>query len=63
VDTQKSSVCWPTVEGEDPHPHACWNGVVFMTYMSFDEEIGEEVEHLDIVPCRRCAEGEASNRE
>jgi hypothetical protein len=56
VDVQKSSVFRPSETEEDTHPHACWDGVVFMTYMQFDEEIGEEVERLDIVPCRRCAE-------
>jgi hypothetical protein len=35
-------------------PHACTNGLVFLTYTAFDEEIGDEVERLDVVPCRRC---------
>jgi hypothetical protein len=27
-----------------------------MTYTVFDEAVGEEVERLEVVPCRRCAE-------
>ncbi len=41
---------------EDHHPHACWSGFVYMGYTVFDEEIGEEVEKLEVIPCRRCAE-------
>ena len=37
-------------------PHACYDGVVYMTYVAFDEEAGEEVEQVECVPCRRCAE-------
>jgi hypothetical protein len=40
----------------DPHPHACWHGLVFLTYTVFDEELGEEVEEIETLPCRRCAE-------
>jgi hypothetical protein len=39
----------------DPHPHACWNGFVYIGYLVYDEEIGAEVEKLEIIPCRRCA--------
>jgi hypothetical protein len=28
---------------------------VFLTYMAWDKEIGDEVERIDVVPCRRCA--------
>jgi hypothetical protein len=28
---------------EDHHPHACVDGVVYLTYTVYDEEIGEEV--------------------
>jgi hypothetical protein len=56
VDTQKSSVYRPTREALDTHPHACTDGLVFLTYTAHDEETGEEVEKLEIVPCRRCAE-------
>jgi hypothetical protein len=41
---------------DQDYPHACLNGLVYLTYTAFDEEIGEEVERLDAVPCRRCAE-------
>ena len=38
------------------HPHACTDGLVFLTYTVFDEAVGEEVERPEVVPCRRCAE-------
>ena len=41
---------------EDHHPHACTDGLVFLTYTVFDEALGEEVERLEVVPCRRCAD-------
>ncbi len=41
---------------EDTHPHACWDGLVYLTYTLFDPEIGDDVERLEVVPCRRCAE-------
>jgi hypothetical protein len=56
VDTAKSSV-WR--EEGDPHPHACTDGVVYLTYTAFDEDVGEEVEKIELIPCRRCAEMEA----
>jgi hypothetical protein len=31
------------------------DGLVFLTYTVFDEAVGEEVERLEVVPCRRCA--------
>ncbi len=37
------------------NPHACINGLVYMSYIVHDEEIGEEVEKLEVIPCRRCA--------
>jgi len=30
--------------------------LVFLTYTVFDEAVGEEVERLEVVPCRRCSE-------
>jgi len=27
-----------------------------LTYTVFDEEIGDEVERLEVVPCRRCVD-------
>jgi hypothetical protein len=32
------------------------DGFVFLTYTAFDEEIGEEVEMIEAIPCRRCAD-------
>jgi hypothetical protein len=29
---------------------------VFLSYTVFDEEVGDEVEHIEAIPCRRCAE-------
>jgi hypothetical protein len=56
MTTQESSVFRPNPTEEDTHPHACTDGLVFLTYTVFDEEVGEEVERFDVVPCRRCAE-------
>jgi hypothetical protein len=55
VDTKESSVFRPREACEDHHPHACTDGLVFLTYTIFDEAVGEEVERLEVVPCRRCA--------
>jgi hypothetical protein len=52
----KSSVFRAETVGVDTHPHACTEGLVYMTYTAFDEEVGEEVERIEIVPCRRCEE-------
>ena len=56
MDTPKSSVFRPEHREEDTHPHACTDGLVFLTYTAHDEEIGDEVERLEVVPCRRCAD-------
>jgi hypothetical protein len=56
VDTAESSVFRPREAREDHHPHACTDGLVFLTYTVFDEVVGEEVERLEVVPCRRCAD-------
>jgi hypothetical protein len=56
VDTAESSVFRPREASEDHHPHACTDGLVFLTYTVFDEAVGEEVECLEVVPCRRCAD-------
>jgi hypothetical protein len=37
----------------DTHPHACYEGWIFMTYTAFDETVGEEVERIEVIPCRR----------
>jgi hypothetical protein len=56
VDTKESSVFRPSEVDEDTHPHACTDGVVFLVYTAYDEEVGEEVERVEALPCRRCAE-------
>jgi hypothetical protein len=45
------------LEGNDQdHPHACLNGYVYLGYTVVDEETGEEVERVEALPCRRCAD-------
>jgi hypothetical protein len=44
-----------TPVGQD-HPHACLNGYVYLGYTALDEETGEEVERVEALPCRRCAD-------
>jgi hypothetical protein len=56
MDMTKSSVFRPTEADEDPHPHACYEGLVFLTYTTFDPEVGGEVEKIEAIPCRRCAD-------
>jgi hypothetical protein len=56
VDTAESSVFRPERPEEDLHPHACTDGPVFLAYTVFDEEIGDQVERLEAVPCRRCTD-------
>jgi hypothetical protein len=41
---------------EQDHPHACLNGYVYLGYTAVDEKTGEEVERVEALPCRRCAE-------
>jgi hypothetical protein len=53
MGTQKSTV-WREQE-KDHHPHACTDGLVFRSYTVHDEDVGEEVERLEVIPCRRCA--------
>ena len=56
MDTKESSVFRPREASEDHHPYACTDGLVILTYTDFDEAVGEEVERLEVVPCRRCAD-------
>lgn len=56
MDSAKSSVFRPSEVDEDTHPHACADGLVFLTYTVFDDAVGEEVERVEALPCRRCAE-------
>ncbi|MBA3616780.1 MAG: hypothetical protein H0W52_11765 [Rubrobacteraceae bacterium] len=39
----------------ETHPHCCWRGLVFLSYLVLDED-GEEYEETEAIPCRRCAE-------
>jgi hypothetical protein len=56
VDTKESSVFRPREASEDHHPYACTDGLVFLTYTAYDEDVGGEVERLEVIPCRRCAD-------
>jgi hypothetical protein len=42
---------------DQDHPHACLNGYIYLGYTAVDEETGEEVERVEALPCRRCADG------
>jgi hypothetical protein len=37
-------------------PHACNDGVIYLGHLVEDPGTGEEVEVIEAVPCRRCAE-------
>jgi hypothetical protein len=39
---------------EHDHPHACYQGVVYIGHVVEDPGTGEEVEVIEAVPCRRC---------
>ena len=56
MDSKESSVFRPSAASEDHHPHACTDGLVFLTYTAYDEDVGDEVERLEVIPCRRCAD-------
>ena len=53
MDTSKSSAphAHPST---DESPHACLEGVVYIGHLV--EEDGEQLEVVDSVPCRRCAD-------
>jgi hypothetical protein len=55
VDAKASNVFRPREATEDHHPHACTDGLVFLTYTVFDDAAGDEVERIEAIPCRRCA--------
>jgi len=42
------SVVYGEERGQD-HPHACWDGYV---YLGYTDEVGEE--QIEKLPCRRC---------
>jgi hypothetical protein len=37
-------------------PHVCYDGVVYIGHLVEDPRTGEEVEVIEAVPCRRCAD-------
>ena len=49
----------PLDDEPDGHPHCCVDGFVYLGYVEQDEESGDEVERVEAVPCRRCAELDA----
>ena len=54
--TEKSSApAHPSTEDQD-HPHACYEGVVYIGHLVEDPGAGEEVEVFEAVPCRRCTD-------
>jgi hypothetical protein len=57
MDTRESTAhpVHPSTEEQD-HPHACLNGYIYLGYTAVDEETDEEVERIEALPCRRCAE-------
>jgi hypothetical protein len=54
VDKQHSTAPEPH-PSTDEHPHACIEGVVFIGRLIVADD-GEEVEVIEAVPCRRCAD-------
>jgi len=52
VDTKHSTATAPHPSTEGPC--ACYEGLVFIGHLV--EEDGEEVEVIEAVPCRRCAD-------
>jgi hypothetical protein len=49
LTVDERSVAYGEERGQD-HPHACWDGYVYLGYT--DEDGEEQIEKL---PCRRCA--------
>jgi hypothetical protein len=59
VDTRESSAPHAHPLAEEviqDHPHACMDGYVYLGYTAIDEQTGEEVERVDALPSRRCAD-------
>ena len=58
MDTGESSApAHPSTEDQDQdHAHACNDGWVTIGQIALDPETGEEVERIEALPCRRCAE-------
>jgi len=58
VDTTNSTAPEPRTSTDQDHPHACLAGYVYLGYTAFDDEVGDEVERIEAVRCRRCADEE-----
>ena len=43
-------------EQGNPDPHACYDGWIYLTYTAYDESVGDEVERMEVILCRRFAE-------
>jgi hypothetical protein len=56
VDTLSIRTLSPEVPA-DERPHGCYEGFVYIGYMQYEDEHGDEVEVFEAVPCRRCAYG------
>ena len=70
MDTTESSApqAHPSAEDQDDtveahyaslerlRPHACNDGWITLGQLVVDDETGEEVERVEALPCRRCAE-------
>jgi hypothetical protein len=65
--TEKSSApAHPPTENQDDtveahyasleRPHACTDGFVYIAHLVEDPGTGEEVEVIEAVPCRKCAD-------
>lgn len=54
MDTTTVRESTPEVSTPEDRPHACYGGFVFIGRLV--EEDGEEVEIVEAVPCRRCAD-------
>ncbi len=46
----------PETQDQDQRHCVCYQGVVYIGHLVEDPGTGEEVEVVDAVPCRRCAE-------
>jgi hypothetical protein len=59
VDKQQSTAhpAQPPTEEQD-HPYACLNGYIDGGVADVDEETGEELERVEALPYRRCADSQ-----
>jgi threonine dehydrogenase-like Zn-dependent dehydrogenase len=52
--TDSSAPAHPSTEEETPH--GCYGGVVYIGHLVVGYDGGDEVEVIEAVPCRRCAD-------